>query len=64
MIKSFRSKETKKLFGDEASRRFSSIQRIARRKLEMLEAAIKLDPEYNEEVYYSLALVNERINNQ
>ncbi|MDC0358370.1 type II toxin-antitoxin system RelE/ParE family toxin [Oligoflexia bacterium] len=43
MIKSFRCKETKKLFDDEASRRFSRIQRIARRRLEMLEAAIKLE---------------------
>ena len=43
MIKSFRCKETEKLFNDESSRRFASIQRVVRRKLEMLEAAQRLD---------------------
>ena len=40
MIKSFASKETEKLFGREFSRRLPrSIQRAARRKLEVLDAA-------------------------
>jgi proteic killer suppression protein len=39
MIRSFRCKETEKLFNDYPVRRFSSIQKAARRKLEMLEAA-------------------------
>lgn len=39
MIKSFASKETEKLFNREISRRFQqSIQQIARRKLEILDA--------------------------
>ncbi|MCO6429954.1 MAG: type II toxin-antitoxin system RelE/ParE family toxin [Deltaproteobacteria bacterium] len=42
MIKTFRCTETEKLFNDESSKRFSSIQRVARRKLEMLEAAKQL----------------------
>jgi toxin HigB-1 len=43
MIRSFRCKETEKLFNDQFSRRFAFIERIARRKLEMLEAAKALD---------------------
>jgi proteic killer suppression protein len=43
MIKSFRCKETEKLFNDISSRRFQNIQKAARRKLEMLEAALKLE---------------------
>ena len=43
MIKSFSCRETEKLFNDLPSKRFGSIQRIARRKLEMLEAAIQLN---------------------
>ena len=40
MIKSFASKETEKLFKREFSRKLpQSIQRVARRKLEMLDAA-------------------------
>ena len=39
MIKSFGSKETEKLFNREISRKFQqSIQQIARRKLEILDA--------------------------
>ncbi len=43
MIRSFRCKETEKLFNDCLIRRFSSIQRAARRKLEILEAAADLN---------------------
>ena len=43
MIKSFRCRETEKLFNDEFSRKFRGIERVARRKLEMLEAAQMLD---------------------
>lgn len=40
MIKSFACKETKKLFNREFSRKLSQdIQRVARRKLEILDAA-------------------------
>ncbi|MFQ5914875.1 MAG: type II toxin-antitoxin system RelE/ParE family toxin [Nitrospinota bacterium] len=39
MIKSFRCKDTEKLFNDEPTRRFQAIERQARRKLEMLAAA-------------------------
>lgn len=42
MIKSFRCRHTERLFNDRPSKRFGGIQRIARRKLEMLEAAVKL----------------------
>lgn len=42
MVKSFRCRETENLFNDRPSKRFSGIQRVARRKLEMLEAAVKL----------------------
>lgn len=43
MIKSFRCKETQRLFNDESSKRFRNIHKIARRKLEMLEAAERID---------------------
>lgn len=43
MIKSFRCRETEKLFNDRRSKKFGSIERIARRKLEMLEAAQNLN---------------------
>lgn len=43
MIKSFRCSETRKLFNDQTSKRFRNIDRIARRKLEMLEAAQHLE---------------------
>lgn len=43
MIKSFADKETEKIFGREFSRKLpSEIQRIARRKLEVLDAAENL----------------------
>jgi len=43
MIKNFRCKDTEALFNDLAARRFQAIQRVARRKLEMLAAAKRLD---------------------
>jgi Plasmid maintenance system killer protein len=43
MIKSFRSSETQRLFADQPSKRFRAIQQQARRKLEMIHAAEKLD---------------------
>jgi proteic killer suppression protein len=42
MINSFRCKDTQGLFDDIPSRRFSAIQRVARRKLETLGAATSL----------------------
>lgn len=39
MIRSFRCKETQALFEDRRVRRFKAVERIARRKLEMLDAA-------------------------
>ena len=39
MIRSFRSVETQKIFAEKPSKRFQSIQRAARRKLEMIHAA-------------------------
>jgi len=43
VIKNFICKETEKLFNDLSSRKFSSIQRVARRKLEMLDATQRLE---------------------
>lgn len=43
MIKGFRCKNTENLFQDESVLRFQNIERVARRKLEMLEAAKELD---------------------
>jgi proteic killer suppression protein len=43
MIKSFRDKETERLFNREPVRRFREIERAARRKLEMLDAAEAVD---------------------
>ena len=43
MIKSFRSAETQRLFADQPSKKFRAIQQQARRKLEMIHAAAKLD---------------------
>jgi toxin HigB-1 len=44
MIKSFRDKETEKVFNQEFSRKLpTNIQRIAMRKLWMLDAAIKIN---------------------
>lgn len=39
MIASFRCKETEKIFRRQSSRRFSAIQRVALRKLLLVEAA-------------------------
>ena len=43
MIKSFGDRDTKRLFDDIAVRRFGAFERIARRKLLLLEAATRLD---------------------
>ena len=43
MIRSFRCKDTERLFRREAVRRFKAIESAARRKLEMLEAAQSLE---------------------
>jgi proteic killer suppression protein len=43
MIKNFKCRETEKLANDISSKRFRNIERIARRKLEMLEAAKRLE---------------------
>ena len=43
MIKSFRCPDTARLADDEASYRFASIERVARRKLTMLAAARRVD---------------------
>jgi len=43
MIKSFADKDTKALFARRRVRRFTSVERPARRKLEMLDAAVDLD---------------------
>jgi proteic killer suppression protein len=43
MIKSFKCKDTEKLFNDTDVRRFRSISRKARIKLEMLNATVSLD---------------------
>ena len=43
MIKGFRCRETEKLANDISSKRFRNIERIARRKLEMIEAANRLE---------------------
>ena len=43
MIRSFRNRDTEQLFADVAVRRFGAIERIARRKLQLLDAAMRLD---------------------
>ena len=43
MIKSFSDKETASLFNTGHSRKFSNIERIALRKLDMINAAINVD---------------------
>ena len=43
MIRSFRCKETERLFNREAVRRFKAFESVARRKLDMLDAAHRLD---------------------
>ena len=42
MIRSFRCRDTEALANDVAVRRFKGIERVARRKLEMLAAAFRL----------------------
>ena len=43
MIRSFADKDTERLFGDEAVRRFGVIERVARRKLLLLDSADRLE---------------------
>jgi len=43
MIRSFRCKDTEKLFLDKSVRRFAQVERVARRKLQMLHAAEALN---------------------
>lgn len=43
MIKSFRCKDTERLFADLPVRRFQAFERAARRKLEMLAAAERVE---------------------
>ena len=43
MIRSFACKDTQTLFDGVSARRFHAIERAARRKLEMLNAAVRLD---------------------
>jgi proteic killer suppression protein len=43
VIKSFRDRYTERLFNDVAVRRFGAIERIVRRKLQLLDAATKLE---------------------
>ncbi len=43
MIRTFRNKDTEKLFGDRFVSRFQGFHRAARKKLEMLNAATSLD---------------------
>jgi proteic killer suppression protein len=43
MIRSFRCEDTQRLASDESVRRFKSIERVARRKLALLEAAERLE---------------------
>jgi toxin HigB-1 len=42
VIKSFRSKDTERLYGRERVRRFRAIERVAQRKLRQLDAASEL----------------------
>jgi proteic killer suppression protein len=43
VIRSFRCKDTERLFQRESVRRFKAIESVARRKLEMLDAAHRLE---------------------
>jgi len=43
MIRSFRCKETERLFNRETVRRFKAFESVARRKLDMLAAAHRLE---------------------
>jgi proteic killer suppression protein len=42
VIRSFRCKQTERLFGDEDVRRFRAVERVARRKLLLLHRAVRL----------------------
>ncbi len=42
MIRSFRDRDTRRLLNDEPVRRFQSVERMARRKLESLNAATNM----------------------
>lgn len=43
MIKSFKCKDTEELYNTGVSRKFKAIERVALRKLDMIQAAIKVD---------------------
>jgi len=43
MLKSFRCKDTAALYADDCPRRFRAIQNVAQRKLQMLEAAHRVE---------------------
>lgn len=43
MIRSFRDRDTERLFNDVSVRRFGAIERVARRKLHLLDAALRLE---------------------
>lgn len=43
MIRSFRCRDTERLAADVAVKRFQAIERVARRKLEVLAGAMRLD---------------------
>lgn len=43
MIKSFKNKETEKLFTTGKSRKFNNLKSVALRKLDMIEAAININ---------------------
>ena len=43
MIRSFRCRDTERLFGDTDVRRFRAIERVARRKLLLLHRAVRLE---------------------
>ena len=43
MIRTFRCRDTERLFGDRSVRRFGAIERVARRKLLLLHRATSLD---------------------
>ena len=52
MIRSFRDKGTERLFLDEDVPRFRAIERQARRKLLLIDAAAALDAKYGLDVDY------------
>jgi proteic killer suppression protein len=43
VIKSFRNEDTQRLFNDERVKQWQAIENVARRKLIMVNAAVKLD---------------------